>query len=372
MLKTPKKGYSVGLTITDAMRITKEEDAHRIATYPNHTVEGLPASVNWQNVNGKDWTKPVRDQDGCGCYDDETEVLCKSGWKLFKDVTKEDEILCYNKETKELRYDHPLNLFEYDYNGKLIQIKGSSIDLLVTPNHNMLVSKWNEAQRTVPDKEEFVRADSLGWYVNIPCAGKWNGEPRSSYTIKGCEIGPYNNLNDHNDGEHCYGFREGFAVPMNDWVPFLGAYLADGYTTPQNHFEVGITAKKEKKVLAFGSILEKMPFHSKYNKKDRYIVNSKRLSKCLEPLGHATEKYVPDYIKGLTSEQIKMFLQGFGLGDGQWIEDTQTWRFYTSSKKLADDLQELVIKSGKWAKISVRGPRVSEIRGRKIHPTGPE
>lgn len=68
--------------------------------------------------------------------------------------------------------------------------------------------------------------------------------------------------------------------------------------------------------------------------------------------GKAHEKFVPQFIKELSSRQIRIFLSAFMFGDG----NMQTETFTTSSKRLADDLQELILKAG-WAAIIRKIPK---------------
>ncbi len=77
------------------------------------------------------------------CYSDDTEVLTDNGWKLFKDMDKEnDKVHTLNPATKEIEIQRPVNYFEFENNGKgMIHFKNDETDLLVTPNHNMLVSQ---------------------------------------------------------------------------------------------------------------------------------------------------------------------------------------------------------------------------------------
>lgn len=74
--------------------------------------------------------------DKFSCYSDDTEVLTKTGWKLFKDLTMEDEI-AYLKDGEDVEYSKPLNLFEYDYDGELYHYEDDKVDMMITPNHKV-------------------------------------------------------------------------------------------------------------------------------------------------------------------------------------------------------------------------------------------
>lgn len=56
-----------------------------------------------------------------GCYDVETEVLTKNGWKYFKDVTYEDEFAILN-DNDYLEYSVPSDIIEYHYTGKMYKL----------------------------------------------------------------------------------------------------------------------------------------------------------------------------------------------------------------------------------------------------------
>ena len=75
-----------------------------------------------------------------GCYDEKTEVLTKDGFKFFKDINLNDEIATLN-ENEELEYNKPTDYFSYVYNGKMYRLKNRGVDIKVTPNHNLYVSK---------------------------------------------------------------------------------------------------------------------------------------------------------------------------------------------------------------------------------------
>ena len=55
----------LGLVITEQLKRTAAEDARDIALKV-HTIWGTPASWNWRNANGKNYTTPIQDQGDCG------------------------------------------------------------------------------------------------------------------------------------------------------------------------------------------------------------------------------------------------------------------------------------------------------------------
>jgi len=75
---------------------------------------------------------------GCLCYSDDTEVLTDTGFKLFKDLTEQDQIANYDKDTYNIFLAKPKAYQKYRYNGKMVSLKSKRYDLLVTPEHRLL------------------------------------------------------------------------------------------------------------------------------------------------------------------------------------------------------------------------------------------
>src|ERR1022692_3186885 len=91
------------------------------------------------------------------CYDDKTEVLTESGFKLFRDVVIGESIATMNPETRELQYLPAQDVIRKKYVGELIHFYSESngVDLCVTPDHAM----WG--RRAAHKKYDFHRADKV-------------------------------------------------------------------------------------------------------------------------------------------------------------------------------------------------------------------
>jgi hypothetical protein len=112
-----------------------------------------------------------------GCYDEKTEILTENGWKFFKDLTLEDSVFTFTKDNK-IELHHPIRLFEYDYEGKMIRFKSRAFDLLVTPNHRMVVDHKYKGKRM------FVEAKDFKPYQHyIPKGGIWEGEEKEWFVL---------------------------------------------------------------------------------------------------------------------------------------------------------------------------------------------
>jgi len=104
------------------------------------------------------------------CYSDDTEVLTNNGWKLFKDIDKEKDLVCTrNINNQVIEFQKPIEYFEYNYDGKMYNFKNKEIDLLVTPGHKMII---NDFRGMGHDGDLLVTASTLlGKTFKIPRGG---------------------------------------------------------------------------------------------------------------------------------------------------------------------------------------------------------
>jgi len=90
------------------------------------------------------------------CYDDQTEILTDAGWKLFKDLDQTELVATLNPKTNEIEWNKPYQYICKDYSGTMISFSAYTIDLLVTPNHNMYTRDSN-----LKGPFKFIRADEI-------------------------------------------------------------------------------------------------------------------------------------------------------------------------------------------------------------------
>ena len=103
-----------------------------------------------------------------GCYDNKTEVLTKDGWKFFRDITKNDEVITLNPETEIIEYQKPKEIISFDNYKQLYHFKTNKIDLMVTPNHKMLVKYLGGYENT---QWKLVRADNVQKAIKMKKTG---------------------------------------------------------------------------------------------------------------------------------------------------------------------------------------------------------
>jgi hypothetical protein len=146
-------------------------------------------------------------------------------------------------------------------------------------------------------------------------------------------------------------------IPMDSWLKFMGIWMSDGWTSRRHgeglgSYSVGIAQKKSPQRDEIRRMLDALPFRFAGDEKGFYCYD-KRLGSYLEQFGGAREKFVPGFIKDLSSRQIRLFLEWFTKGDG--IQMRNGFRiFYTASGRLAGDIQELLLKIGRVGLVKSR------------------
>lgn len=271
-------------------------------------------------VQGLYWTKGEGGQPMC--FDNETEVLTKIGWKFFKDITFNDEIATINTEGY-IEYHLPLAKQVYDYSGDMIVWKGQCYNTKVTPDHMMYCSTRDgrpfiriAAQEVENRRKLSFKKDAL-----------WNGDEIDVYKINGI-----------------------IEAKMDNWLEFLGYYLSEGYCPNRinkNSNLVDIRQNEGKVYDLIVNVIKRLGITP-----NLYTGKASRIQFCnydyhneLIKFGKAGDKYIPDYVKKLSTRQIKIFLDAIWRGGGNF-KNGLYMVYTTKSKKLADDIQELLLKIG--------------------------
>jgi len=270
----------------------------------------------------------------CGCYDEETETLTNNGWKLFKNITKND--LVATLENGYLVFRKPTRYFIYDYDGEMIRFEGQNIDLLVTPNHNMWIKRRNK------NNFDFIEAEKVKFGYKVKRYLYWKGKE-----IK------YFELPIVKDNRNRKKFDKPIRILMKDWLKFLGLYLAEGgihYREHNKHSEYLVYISQKNKVNEVKEIFNKLPFKWSY-RKNKFLIYNKSLYFYLKQFGNTYNKHIPREFCELSSSLLIELLIGYLIGDGHIRKDGRI-EAYTVSENLADDLQEIGLKLGYATTIS--------------------
>lgn len=278
------------------------------------------------------------------CYSDDTEVLTRRGWVRFADVTADDEFATRHPKTNAFEWQAATYFHQARHDGPMYHFNSKSLDILVSPNHRMLVEALPRAlggSRHREPGDVIVTAEDLAKYGNgqksrIPMTSVWEAAPLQEFRLP------------------ARGRGVGVSMPGNDFAAFMGMWLSEGSLGGGD--QVVITQDpKSKGYEEFRALLARL-----FGREGRdvthtgksFVVGRKVLHDYLSTFGKAHEKYVPEIVKNMSADQLRIFWRFYMLGDGCYSEGRE--RIITVSRRMADDLQEIAQKIGYCASVAVR------------------
>lgn len=311
------------------------------------------------------------------CHDDQTEVLTSRGWLLFAKVDDDDLLMTYNRENGMLEFQQPEQLTLSWYEGPMHYFRSKQIDFAVTPNHRLLYQPVKMAVAVavgvadgevinLPWKEQ--RAEDLSVEVaniRFRVAGGWEGVGASHFMLPEVSYG------NGRSGER--GSSEGHhrsplpPLPMHEWLKFLGYFISEGWSSSaqSKRYYVGM-CNKDPEILddmaavcetLFGVRPKAKPKNGGNDGYDLNVYGKQLWSWLVDNVGvRAENKRIPRELLGLPPDYLRVLLDALMAGDGSWhpIPTRTSGTYYTASKGLANDVQELVIRLGWRACLSFR------------------
>ncbi len=288
------------------------------------------------------------------CYDEQTRVLTREGFKYFPDLTYDDEVATLNLETEELEYQKPEKIVRFRRDDKMISLNGAFFDVCVTPDHKMVVKENPESGwKLVPLNEIITKGRSDQMIISDKYRAKknckWTGEEQSIFNVP--------MLSDDRMPIREYAPKE---IDMDVFLEFFGWYLSEGSTYESERGYVNtITQRKAKYRPEIVSCIEKMGYTVNTTEKD-IIFHSREMHYYLKQFGKCDEKSIPVWMKNLCSRQLKILLDSLFKGDGSLYENGDWAKYTTTSKNLAEGVQECLLKVGMSGAISTEDPTLKK------------
>jgi len=294
-----------------------------------HELKYLPmANIIWNKSQ-------VGNRTAWGCYDEQTKVLTNNGLKYFKDVNiKNDLFATINLKTQKLEYQKAFNYIEKPYNGEMCKIKTRTADLLVTPNHNMVLSdKKNNLY-----KEEAINLYNKPFRISKRHKGFYHGKNKDFFELPPVRYGKRTKKK--------YINNDVIKINMDDWLRFLGIFFTDGnvdYSTKRGCYKVSIYQSKKKYLNDIENLLKRLPFKSKYKKsKSEYYICNKQLAEYLHKFKNKNNREIPNFIFNLSLKQKEIFVQWLFIGDGNSYKNKKR-SIAVSSDKFTDSLLNILL-----------------------------
>jgi nucleoside-diphosphate-sugar epimerase len=276
---------------------------------------------------------------GC-CYSEETDILTRSGWKRFYELTPDDDVLTYNLERRVAEFQRPTTHFAYHYEGKMYVQTNRRLKTCVTPNHKMLVARdcnHDELVRPRLIEAQLIAGKPMAYLLAATVEG---GLEREHFVLPAVKAGKY---------KHSFPAR---TIPMEDWLRFLGWYLSEGHcyqSLKTGNCTVSLTTYyRADEAMAVMRAIGLSPVIVHHH----VTATSRQLFEYLREFGKSRGKYIPQDIKALDRRYLGVLLKSLLDGDGN-SQSKNTWRYTTISKRLADDVQEIAIKCGLSASVTL-------------------
>lgn len=244
-----------------------------------------------------------------GCYDTKTEVLTYDGWKPWPDVTGNELFLTLAADGS-MEYQRAERLVAKRISGPMVRVKTAQVDLLVTPDHNMLARRRAQPQREqwrlVPAKDLLDASHRIRMG-----GGSWDG-------LDSCPV----------------------SEPA---MALLGFFIGAGYTNggkPQFHLhKAGEIDFLEAKAAAAGFALKLSGETYQLDGDHHFVWLAK---KCYDENG---AKIIPPDILSYPRASLEALLDGLMNSDGS-VSEAGKQTYFTTSLELAGHIQELALKVG--------------------------
>lgn len=317
------------------------------------------------------------------CFSEDTQVLTKNGWKYFNEVDQEnDEFLTLNLETDEAEYQKATHVVWTDYEGEMYHLKSPSIDMVVTPEHRVLYEytldyrlKGKHSYQISTAEELYGKFSTLKkesqHNYGIPVETKWVGKEIKEKEFEyGVEIigGTQRYEKYKKEG----GTPKTIKMSGDDYCAFMGMYLSEGSCVQHlsnNGHNIVIHQKTQSKGFEpFKEVLDRIFDKEVWYNDEKFQFSCRGLASHIKEFGdRAWNKIIPQEIMEATPKQQQIFLDYFVLGDGYKAQTKSTFkrntrsngysnRITTTSKKMADQIQELAQKLGYSASIRTWSP----------------
>lgn len=301
-------------------------------------MQGLKASGHGKRGGGK--REELIAEHGYDCYLDDTEFLTRDGWKKYDDISEDVEVGTMNQKTGQFEFQTPTDRICKEYSGPIYTFKTRYTECAVTPNHRMFVSKVERGAsnslgslyRPEVANWEFKRADeltNLAWHFLVTTEGSLEEYPVSDAYL--AVIGAY-------VSEGCVAKR------LNDGTPSVLSFSqnTDGRLIP---YLEQIAAEFPTKTYKYDRQFEGRENVTKTTVTN--LANREIATKIVHECGeYSAYKKLPRWVLELSKRQADFLLATIIAGDGTRYADNGHV-YYTSSVKLAGDVQALAIVAGR-------------------------
>jgi thymidylate synthase (FAD) len=311
----------------DLLELDKRLQVVKLQCYP------IPEQVIWQAGKGDysevpihevdvptsqkcgEWivdTLLANDRGHYGCYSSDTQVLTENGWVYWTEVTDKTVLAAYNIDTGVVNFETPSAVQRWDYEGKMYHLKGQALDVLVSPDHRMIVqNRKKDGSWTSPYA---ITAEEV------------YGKPVRYITTGNLSISNRTQLKTPIDNELFWSL--------------VGFWIGDGDKDTKSN-TVRFHLKLKRKISYLENLCKELGVDFYVTKNNRYTVSFTDIgnwfkTNCLTEEGY--KKFPEEYLK-LEKDCVFNLLEGLRNSDG--TNRRNTWSYSTTSRVLAEQMQAL-------------------------------
>jgi hypothetical protein len=322
------------------------------------------------------------------CFKKGTEILTDQGWMDITSVVKGQPVATLSP-SMEMSFEPCTMTKSFPFLGEMREFNGKSLRFSVTPNHRMysrlsgkneyamipvddlpssseylraaaiyrgtspeeiiikddsILSKWVKLACIVCGSLYLAKAHRLRHRRRTTCSRPCSYVARVAYRGHKSEFAP--TVVGHIDSIDWHRFDPG------DWAELLGWYITEGSIERRKGVVIGFTisqyeAVNRAKCQRIATLLRRMGLS--FTRDDmRFRVHSTALGKVLAHLGTSRSKYIPREVVNYKKDHLERLFEALMLGDGCPSTNCQgAYEYFTVSKRLADDIQELCARLGR-------------------------
>jgi len=297
------------------------------------------------------------------CYSWDTEVLTSVGWVRIDELTVEHEVATLIDGAR-FDYVHPLQVQSYRHVGRMYSVSSTQVDLCVTDNHKLYAKPRCKGKLEDLGVDNANCVGGYGLYTSASLYGKeyrlkrdgdWGGADPAGVLLE-------EEVYDCGERELTSGVQRSFktaeakVIPLQAFAGILGAYLAEGSLVWNEHsgtYAIVISQLKEPNRVAFAAFLDHHGVKYSLNKSGFMLYGKQWFQWFGELRQWSKKKFIPEYVFNWTKETQRVLFDWMFWGDGS--ESATALHYFTSSEKLADDVQRLALHVGYSA--TIKPPR---------------
>ena len=267
-----------------------------------------------------------------GCFEDITTLLTKEGFKKYDELIIGEDIMSFNKETKELEWQPLEHLIVKDYKGEMTMLstENRSFEVLTTPSHRTPYYGYKNPQISVAPASQVPFYKYLS--TSLPTQGIWSDKNLDA---------PYS---DDEIKLIAWIITEGGSEPNQPRV-----YITQSYRAHK------VYCSQIKDFLNNLKELKEYVFTEQKRKDGMYVwrFNAETSVKILKMMNNDVN-FIPQNLMDGSLRQINILKDELIKGDGSKKHETRS--LYTSEPKLRDQYIELFLKTGLRVLVHSRPP----------------